>query len=66
MEGHAEMDMSVQECGSWWRRLKTQQGVTATANYFVIDCVIVIARWSCSYVGRTGSRPAACTQPGSS
>src|SRR6266511_2642385 len=37
MEGHAEMDMSVHERGSWWQRLKTPQGLTATANYFVMD-----------------------------
>jgi hypothetical protein len=37
MEGHAEMDMSVHERGTWWQRLKTPQGLTATANYFVMD-----------------------------
>src|SRR5919109_3215019 len=37
MEGHAEMDMSVRAEGSWWRRLRTPQGFTATANYFVSD-----------------------------
>jgi uncharacterized protein len=37
MEGHAEMDMSVQDHGSWWQRLKTPKGLTATANYFVMD-----------------------------
>jgi len=37
MEGHAEMDMSVQAEGSWWRRLRTPQGFTATADYFVMD-----------------------------
>jgi uncharacterized protein len=37
MEGHAEMDMSVREPGSWWQRLKTPKGLTATANYFVMD-----------------------------
>jgi uncharacterized membrane protein YraQ (UPF0718 family) len=37
MEGHAGMDMSVQERGSWWQRLKTPKGLTATANYFVMD-----------------------------
>jgi uncharacterized protein len=37
MEGHAEMDMSVPGQGSWWRRLKTPKGLTATANYFVMD-----------------------------
>ena len=37
MEGHAEMDMSVQAEGGWWRRLKTPQGFTSTADYFVMD-----------------------------
>jgi uncharacterized membrane protein YraQ (UPF0718 family) len=37
MEGHAEMDMSVGEHGSIRQRLRSQQGFTATANYFVMD-----------------------------
>src|SRR5213593_825817 len=37
MEGHAEMDMSVRGQGSWWQRLTTPKGLTATANYFVMD-----------------------------
>ncbi len=37
MEGHAEMDMSVHGAGSWHQRLRTPQGFTATANYFVMD-----------------------------
>jgi uncharacterized protein len=37
MEGHAEMDMSVQERGSVWRRLLSAEGFTATADYFVMD-----------------------------
>ncbi len=37
MEGHAEMDMSVGGEGSWWQRLRTPQGFTATADYFVMD-----------------------------
>jgi uncharacterized membrane protein YraQ (UPF0718 family) len=37
MEGHAGMDMSVKERGSWWQRLKTPKGLTAAANYFVMD-----------------------------
>jgi uncharacterized protein len=32
MEGHAEMDMSVQEKGPPWRRLTSPEGFTATAN----------------------------------
>ena len=37
MEGHAEMDMSNQEGGSVWRRLRSGKGFTATADYFVMD-----------------------------
>jgi uncharacterized membrane protein YraQ (UPF0718 family) len=42
MEGHAEMDMSAQAEGSWWQRLRTPQGFTATADYFVMDWAAVI------------------------
>src|SRR6266571_1298273 len=41
MEGHAEMDMSVRARGSIWRRLRSPQGLTATANYFVMDWAAV-------------------------
>ena len=37
MEGHAEMDMSVHEKGSIWRRLFSPEGFTSTADYFVMD-----------------------------
>jgi uncharacterized protein len=37
MEGHAEMDMSVSGGGSWYTRLRSPEGFTATANYFVMD-----------------------------
>jgi len=37
MEGHAEMDMSVPGPGSWFTKLRTPEGFTATANYFVSD-----------------------------
>src|SRR5215210_4274294 len=37
MEGHAEMDMSVEPKGPLWRRLTSREGFTATANYFVMD-----------------------------
>lgn len=40
MEGHAEMDMSV-EGGSIWQRLISPEGVTATSHYFVMDVVAV-------------------------
>jgi uncharacterized membrane protein YraQ (UPF0718 family) len=41
MEGHAEMDMSVSERGSIWRRLRSRQGFTAVSNYFVMDWAAV-------------------------
>jgi uncharacterized protein len=41
MEGHAEMDMSADAPGSWWRRLRSPAGFTATANYFVMDWAAV-------------------------
>jgi uncharacterized membrane protein YraQ (UPF0718 family) len=41
MEGHAEMDMSVRETGSLWRRLSSPRGFTATATYFVMDWVAI-------------------------
>src|SRR2546430_1341329 len=41
MEGHAEMDMSAAGAGSWWQRLRSPAGFTATANYFVMDWAAV-------------------------
>jgi uncharacterized protein len=42
MEGHAEMDMSVEAGGrSLWKRLRSPEGFTATANYFVMDWAAV-------------------------
>src|SRR5207248_3311223 len=42
MEGHAEMDMSVADDGrSLWRRLRSPEGFTASANYFVMDWAAV-------------------------
>jgi uncharacterized membrane protein YraQ (UPF0718 family) len=41
MEGHAEMDMSAGEGGSWWRRLRSPAGFTAIADYFVMDWAAV-------------------------
>src|SRR6266516_1939025 len=41
MEGHAEMDMSAGGEGSWWQRLRSPAGFTATANYFVMDWAAV-------------------------
>jgi len=42
MEGHAEMDMSVEQGGSLWQRLMSSAGITATSHYFVMD---VLAVW---------------------
>src|SRR2546429_1828236 len=42
MEGHAEMDMSVEAGGrSLWQRLRSPEALTATANYFVMDWAAV-------------------------
>jgi uncharacterized protein len=41
MEGHAEMDMSLAEGGSIWRRLRSPAGFTAISNYFVMDWAAV-------------------------
>jgi uncharacterized membrane protein YraQ (UPF0718 family) len=42
MEGHAEMDMSVEADGrSLWQRLRSPEGLTATAEYFVMDWAAV-------------------------
>src|SRR5438477_3517594 len=40
MEGHAEMDMSVTE-GSFWQRITSKDGLTATSHYFVMDWLAV-------------------------
>src|ERR1700726_4285786 len=42
MEGHAEMDMSVENDRSLWQRLTSREGITATSHYFVMD---VLAVW---------------------
>ncbi len=41
MEGHAEMDMSVTEGGSLWRRMTSDRGLTAISHYFVMDWISV-------------------------
>jgi uncharacterized protein len=40
MEGHAEMDMSVTK-GSFWQRITSKNGFTATSHYFVMDLLAV-------------------------
>src|SRR5437588_10110278 len=37
MEGHAEMDMSVTEGGSFWQRMTSDRGLTAISHYVVMD-----------------------------
>jgi uncharacterized membrane protein YraQ (UPF0718 family) len=41
MEGHAEMDMSVENGRSFWQRLTSREGITATSHYFVMDVAAV-------------------------
>jgi uncharacterized protein len=41
MEGHAEMDMSLENGRSLWQRLVSSEGITATSHYFVMDWVAV-------------------------
>jgi len=41
MEGHAEMDMSVENGPSLWQRLASAEGITATSHYFVMDWLAV-------------------------
>src|SRR5213082_1747087 len=41
MEGHAEMDMSVENGRSLWQRLTSPAGITATSHYFVMDWLAV-------------------------
>jgi uncharacterized membrane protein YraQ (UPF0718 family) len=42
MEGHAAMDMSIQERGSIWSRLRSSQGYTAISHIFVMEWAAVI------------------------
>jgi uncharacterized protein len=42
MEGHAAMDMSVQEGGSLWRRLSSRSGFTALSHIFVMEWAAVL------------------------
>jgi uncharacterized protein len=41
MEGHAEMDMSIENGRSLWQRLSSSEGITATSHYFVMDWLAV-------------------------
>lgn len=42
MEGHAAMDMSVQAAGSFWQRLFSAKGFTATAHVFVMEWAAIL------------------------
>jgi uncharacterized protein len=42
MEGHAAMDMSVQSDASFWRRLASPQGFTATSHVYVMEWAAVL------------------------
>ena len=42
MEGHAEMDMSVQAHGSLWRRLRSAEGFTATSHVYVMEWAAIL------------------------
>src|SRR3974390_1020415 len=42
MEGHAAMDMTIQEEGSLWHRLHSPQGSTAVSHIFVMEWAAVI------------------------
>jgi len=41
MEGHAEMDMSVENGRPVWQRLFSGEGITAISHYFVMDWLAV-------------------------
>ena len=42
MEGHAAMDMTIQEKGTLWQRLQSRQGVTSVSHIFVMEWAAVI------------------------
>ena len=42
MEGHAAMDMTIQEKGTLWRRLRSRQGFTSVSHIFVMEWSAVI------------------------
>lgn len=42
MEGHAQMDMSVQREGSLWSRLFSRDGLDSVSSYFVMDWASVL------------------------
>jgi uncharacterized protein len=42
MEGHAAMDMTIQENGTLWHRLRSKQGFTSVSHIFVMEWAAVI------------------------
>jgi uncharacterized protein len=42
MEGHAAMDMSIGGEGSFWRRLRSSDGLTAVSHIFIMEWAAVI------------------------
>jgi uncharacterized membrane protein YraQ (UPF0718 family) len=42
MEGHAAMDMTIQEDGSLWDRLRSKQAATSVSHIFVMEWAAVI------------------------
>jgi hypothetical protein len=42
MEGHAAMDMTIQEEGSLWKRLRSRSALTAISHIFVMEWAAVI------------------------
>jgi uncharacterized membrane protein YraQ (UPF0718 family) len=42
MEGHAAMDMSVQDDGSFWRRLLSPRGFTSVSHVFVMEWAAIL------------------------
>lgn len=42
MEGHAAMDMSIQEGTHWWRRLASRSGLTSISHIFVMEWAAVV------------------------
>jgi uncharacterized protein len=42
MEGHAAMDMSVEQEGSFWRRLTSPAGITSVSHNFVMEWVAIL------------------------
>ncbi len=42
MEGHAAMDMTIQEDGSLWQRLRSKQALTSISHIFIMEWAAVI------------------------